>query len=54
MSISLQKRVENSILNMNKKIYKQFNLQELYSNFENNLPQFNRIDNSIESTFYMQ
>lgn len=48
MSISLQKRVENSLLNLNSQSYIPFYLQELNLYLENNLSQTNRIDNSVE------
>jgi hypothetical protein len=51
MQISLQKRIENSILNQNSKSYTQFNLQELNSFLENNLPKENRISSPVEKDF---
>lgn len=53
MGISLQKRIENSILNQNNKNYIQFYLQELNSLLESDLPQENRITNSFQEEIYM-
>jgi len=50
MSQSLQERVKNSILNQNNENYTRFNLSDLNSYLELNLPQTNRIDNQIEDT----
>ena len=51
MQISLQKRIENSILNQNSKSYTRFDLQELNSCLENNLPKENRISSPVEKDF---
>ena len=51
MSVSLQKRVENSIINLNSKGFVPFYVKQLNADLENSLPQVNRIDNSVEQEF---
>ncbi len=53
MSLSLQKRIDNSILNQKNNTYKRFYLQELNSYLENSLPRNNRISNIIENNLCM-